>query len=297
MYNHLLTGEELSSKDIEELLCTAAKLKENREGYSTLLKNQHLALLFEKPSLRTRFSFTIAMRELGGDVIDFPMQANKKELPKDMAGVLSGYCNAIMFRTHADAHLKEMAEASSIPVINGLSALHHPCQILSDLLTLKEHFGPLKGLKLCYIGDGNNILHSLLLLAPKVGVEVHYSTPPGKEPHEDILKKAKISLVFSHPTPQQAAENAHAVYTDVWTSMGFEDSAEEEAFQGYQVNEALMQHALAGAIFMHCMPMCRGKEVSTTLPDQPQSVIFQQSENRLHMQKAILLFVLKGESL
>jgi ornithine carbamoyltransferase len=294
MFNHLLTGEELSSKEIEGLIESASKLKKNREGYTSLLQNQHLALLFEKPSLRTRFSFSIAMRELGGDVVDFSMQANKKEQPKDMAQVLSGYCHAIMLRTHDDENLKQMSEVASIPVINGLSALHHPCQILSDLLTLKEHFGPLKGLKICYIGDGNNILHSLLLIAPKVGIEVHYSTPPGKGPNVEILKKAKNELIFSHPTPKEAVASAHAVYTDVWTSMGFEESNDEGLFQGFQVNESLMQHALAGAIFMHCMPMCRGKEVSTTLPDHPQSVIFQQSENRLHMQKAILIYLLKG---
>jgi ornithine carbamoyltransferase len=281
---HLLTGTELSPTEIKVLLKRAAHLKKHRKKTPKVLQGKHLAMLFEKPSLRTRFSFAIAMKELGGSVIESISETRKKETPEEMAGVLSGYCDGVMIRTHSDADLSRMAKASTIPIINALSDDHHPCQILADLLTLQEKFGKLKGLKLAYIGDGNNILNSLLLLAPLVGVDVHYCCPKNRGP--------KIKTGTAHKTPAEAVSGAHAVYTDVWTSMGFENSVDESAFAGFQVNEELMKHAKPNAIFMHCMPIVRGKEVSHTLPDSPQSVIFQQSENRLHVQKALLIFFL-----
>ncbi|MEI6790616.1 MAG: ornithine carbamoyltransferase [Myxococcaceae bacterium] len=283
---NFLTGEEFSSQKLEELLDLAAKLKKERGhlDHAQILKGKHLAMLFEKPSLRTRFSFAVAMFELGGTVIESVAQNRKQEDPEDLARVLSGYCNGIMIRTHDHNNLLRMAKVSSIPIINALSEGHHPCQILADLLTLKEKFRQLKGLKLAYIGDGNNILNSLLLLAPRVGVEVHYCCPVGHEP--------KVHLGVRHDSPENAVANAHAVYTDVWESMGFEDSVNLELFAGFQVNEKLMERALPEAVFMHCMPMNRGQEVSLTLPDSKQSVIFQQSENRLHVQKALLMSLL-----
>jgi ornithine carbamoyltransferase len=283
---HLLTGEELSSSEIDSLFALA----QSHKGTKTKdLEGKQLALLFEKPSLRTRFSFTVAMRELGGDVIESLSSTRKEETPEDVARVLCGYCDAIVFRTHEDAQLERMAKVASIPIINGLSALHHPCQILADFLTLKNHFGVLSGLNLCYIGDGNNILHSLLLLAQKVGVKIHYCCPEGHAPNSVLLERCQGYTVYS--TPQEAVKHADAIYTDVWTSMGFEKN--EEAFVGYQVDEALMQHAKPHALFMHCMPIERGKEVSATLPDAAVSVIFQQSANRLIIQKALLLHLLK----
>lgn len=287
---HLLTGEELSVEKIESLLTLARELKAKRkEGYGAkLLKGKHLALLFEKPSLRTRFSFTIAMRELGGEVVESVSETRKKEEPEDMARVLHGYCHAVMIRTHGDDTLTRMGKVSKIPIINGLSDLHHPCQILADLMTLQEAFGKLKGLKLAYIGDGNNILHSLMLIAPRLGVDLRYCCPPGCQPNGAITKRAK-GAITSCKTPQEAAKGAHALYTDVWTSMGFEDKTDESQFEGFQVNEKLMAAALPEAKFLHCLPMVRGKEVSETLPDSPASLIFEQSENRLHIQKAILI--------
>lgn len=296
-HKHLLTGEELSADEIQSLLSLASKLKKKRkEGRTTdILKDKHLALLFEKPSLRTRFSFTVAMHELGGNVVESLGETRKKEEPEDVARVIEGYCHAVMIRTHSDEILTRMSQVSKIPIINGLSDLHHPCQILADLLTLKEAFGKLDGLKLSYIGDGNNILHSLLLLAPLTGVHLHYCCPRTCQPNADIVKqalmrtaKAKGSITTSS-TPIAAAGQAHAIYTDVWASMGFENKTNESLFEGFQINEQLMQQALPEAIFMHCLPMIRGKEVSQTLPDKPASVIFKQSENRLHIQKALLI--------
>jgi ornithine carbamoyltransferase len=297
---HILTGEELTAVEVEALLNQAILLKKERadKGLRKDLVGQHLALLFDKPSLRTRFSFSIAMRELGGDVVESVDTTRKTETPEDQAGVLSGYCDAIMVRTHGDFLLEEMSKTSRIPVINGLSALHHPCQIWADLLTMLEVFGKLKGLTLSYVGDGNNILHSFLLLAPLLGVNIHYCCPPTRSPDPEILKRSIERLnntsgkIQSFASPGEAVAGAHAVYTDVWTSMGFENDTADNLFEGFQVNEAMMSKALPEAIFMHCLPMERGKEVSETLPALPCSVIYQQSENRLHLQKALLLYLL-----
>lgn len=296
-HKHLLTGEELSADEIHLLLHLARDFKKKREEGDTkdILKGKHLALLFEKASLRTRFSFSVAMHELGGHVIESLGETRKKEDPEDVARVLEGYCHAIMIRTHSDEILKRMEKASKIPIINGLSDMHHPCQILADLLTLQEEFGTLEGLKVAYIGDGNNILHSLLLIAPLVGVHLHYCCPKTCEPNAEILKRALMRAELTNgsitacSTPIAAALEVHAIYTDVWASMGFENKTDESLFKGFQVNEQLMEHALPKAVFMHCMPMIKGKEVSDTLPYKPASVIFKQSENRLHAQKAVLV--------
>lgn len=291
--SHLLSGNELTAAEIKQLLIDAEQLKRERDQPQTLLKNKYLALIFDKPSLRTRFSFTIAMQELGGNVIESAGQTRKSEEPEDQMRVLQGYCHAVMIRTYEDNHLERMKSVATIPIINGLSNLYHPCQTLADLMTLQEKFNTLSGLTVSYLGDGNNVLNSLLLMATKMGINVHYSCPEKFQPHTEILhqiqKNPGKAQAFSDPL--QAVKNSDAVYTDVWTSMGFE-SKDESAFSNYQVNEALMSHAKKEAIFMHCMPMNRGKEVSHTLPDQPCSMIFQQSENRLHVQKALLVKLL-----
>ncbi len=302
---HIFTGEELNAHELEALLSKALALKKQRaeKQFTNELGGQHLALIFNKPSLRTRFSFAIAMRELGGDVIESVESTRKAETPEDQAGVLSGYCHAIMVRTHDDIVFERMSHTAKVPIINGLSALHHPCQIFADILTLREVFGSLKGLTLSYIGDGNNILNSLLLLAPQLGINIHYSCPHTRGPDNGVLAKSKAKLhansgkIQAFSSPKEAVLNAHAVYTDVWTSMGFENEAHDPLFNGFQINAELMKYALPKAIFMHCLPMKRGKEVSETLPDQPCSVIYQQSENRLHIQKALLLYLLKSEEI
>ncbi len=297
MLQHLITGEELSLTEIQSLLILSSTLKEMRKKGQNqpTLHGKHLAMLFEKSSFRTRFSFTIAMQELGGTTIESVSHSRKKEEPEDMIGVLSGYCHALMIRTHSDQDLIRMKKVSTIPIINALSNYFHPCQILSDFLTLKETFRDLENLKLTYIGDGNNILHSLLLMAPLLGIHLHYCCPATREPKKEILEQSKKRAIEStgsittHPSPESAAHQAHAIYTDVWESMGFENTTNEEIFSGFQLNEKLMEMALPDAVCMHCMPMIRGKEISSTLPDSKSSVIFQQSENRLHVQKALLL--------
>lgn len=300
---HFLTGKELSPTEVNGLLDNAILLKQNRgkTQISLPLKGYNLAMLFDKPSLRTRFSFSVAMRELGGDIIESIGDTRKNELPEDQARVLSGYCQAMMVRTYEDTTLERMKSVAQIPIINGLSDLHHPCQIFADLLTLKEKFTSLRNVTLTYIGDGNNILHSLLLLAPPLGINIHYCCPPMRGPNPAILaeslksRAANYGEINAYASPEDAAVCADAVYTDVWTSMGHEKNSEDDLFQGFQVNEDLMGLAHPHAIFMHCLPMKRGKEVSQTLPDKPCSVIFQQSENRLHVQKAILLYLLSKE--
>jgi carbamoyl-phosphate synthase large subunit len=291
---HFLTGLEFSEQEWYTILNLAAKLKQNPQDFYNSLANKNLAMIFEKPSLRTRLSFSRAMQSLGGTVVESVSNSRKAEEPRDLIRVLNGYSDFVMVRTHDDRVLEEMAAYATIPLINGLSALHHPCQVLADLLTLQEHFGNLATLNLAYIGDGNNVLHSLLLLAPQLGVNLGYCCPEQKQPNGEMLAKSLNSFpqrIKRYPTPQEAAHNAHALYTDVWTSMGFEEQRNEEHFAGFQVNEALMAFAKPEAVFMHCMPMERGKEVSVTLPDRPASLIFSQSENRLHVQKALLLFL------
>lgn len=303
-----ITGEELSPSETHSLLNLALQLKmERRAGQRHhILAGKVLALLFDKPSLRTRFSFSVAMKELGGDVVESTASDRKDEGPEVTGKVLSGYVDGIMIRTFEDDYVNELAEAAKIPVINGLSDDHHPCQTMADLLTIKEKFGSLEGKTIAYVGDGNNILHSLLLLAPVCGVNIRYSCPKGYTPKEEIVMKAleraskasdegiRAGYVESCSSPEVAVMGAHAVYTDTWVSMGFETekSKREKAFAGYQVNEALMEKATEGAIFMHCLPMERGKEVSANLPESDCSVIYQQSENRLHAQKALLVLLM-----
>jgi len=301
-FKGFLTGEELSRSELLSLLELAKLLKTQRsKGRSKpLLAGQQIGLYFEKPSLRTRVSFTVAANELGGNAIEIVGSNVKKEEPEDTIRVLGGYLHALMVRTFEHSSLERMVSKSPIPVINGLSDDHHPCQALADILTVKEHFPVLKGVEIAYVGDGNNVLHSLLLLAPMLGMTVRYACPEGFDPKPEILARAQQRAqenggkILAFRDPRQAVTGAHAVYTDVWTSMGFEDENEVrlKAFQGYQVNEELMKLAHPHAIVMHCLPMNRGVEISETLPDAPSSAIFQQSENRLHVQKALLLGLL-----
>jgi ornithine carbamoyltransferase len=298
-HSHFLTGEEMSNKQLEEILDLALLLKQERKNHQLkpLLQGKTLVLLFDKPSLRTRLSFSVAASELGCNVIESLGSSRKTEDPEDVIRVLAGYCHGIMIRTFDHNYVERMAKISPIPIINGLTDSHHPCQVMADLLTLKEKFGKLNGLRLSYIGDGNNMLHSLMLLCPRLGIHLQYACPVGFEPNAFVVKSAKILAltgggeITAHSSPESAAINAHALYTDVWTSMGFEQEEQIRtmAFEGFQLNEQLLLKANTNAIVMHCMPMNRGKEISKTLPDHSQSMIFQQSENRLHVQKAILI--------
>lgn len=299
---HFLTGTELDHQELEDVIELADKLKSERgEGVTRAdLQQKHVALLFEKPSLRTRVSFSVAIQELGGNVIELVSSHRKKEEPEDTIRVLEGYVHATMVRTFEHGVLEKMSQFSKGILINGLSDSHHPCQALADLLTLKQEFKNLKGLKLTYLGDGNNVLHSLLLLAPFLGVDVCYSCPKGYEPNSFIVKQAKVRAkegggsITASVNPMSAVKGANAIYTDVWTSMGFEDEAgdRDQIFADYQVNEELHQAAASGAILLHCMPIVRGKEITDQMVEHDKSRLFQQSENRLHAQKALLLGLL-----
>lgn len=295
---HFLTGTEYSRTELMQLLDLAEQMKRDRlQGNQRYdLQGQTVILLFEKPSLRTRVSFTVAVQELGGNVLEIDQNVRKKEEPEDTIRVLGGYAHAVMVRTFEHSILERMVEKSPVPVINGLSDEHHPCQVLADLLTLKQSFGDLKGLKLAYVGDGNNMLHSLLLLAPFLGVSVSYACPAGYQPDPMIVALAKKrargtgAQIFGTLDPVEAVRGANAVYTDVWASMGFEDEALErdKAFANYALTESLYSHAASGALIMHCMPMIRDKEIAASLVDHECSALFRQSENRMHAQKALL---------
>jgi ornithine carbamoyltransferase len=298
---HFLTGEEFTPARLHELLRNAEELKQRRDHHalhpeSGPLRGKTIALLFEKPSLRTRISFTVAIQELGGTVVESLSGTAKKEEPEDVIRVLGGYVHGVMLRCHAHAQLERMAAHSSIPIVNGLSDDHHPCQTLADLLTIQQNFGRLAGLEIAYVGDGNNILHSLLLLAPSLGVRVRYACPEGYEPNSLILRTALrrapegANAIQSFRTPEAAVHGANAIYTDVWTSMGFEKEQEErdQIFRPFQVNAALYARAAPGAILLHCLPMNRGHEITDEMADHPRSALFTQSENRLHTQKALL---------
>lgn len=300
------TGEELSETELTQLLDLAIELKRN--PIQSTLKNKTIAIVFEKPSLRTRVSFSVGIQQLGGQVIEITSTQRKKEEPQDTIRVLQGYVDGVMLRTHEHEILETMAEYSKIPIINGLSDLHHPCQILADLQTLQENFQDLRGRKIAYIGDGNNMLHSLLLLAPVMGMQVHYACPNGYQPDSTIVARAqkiitdaKVGLaasfagIKSFQTPQEAVADVDAIYTDVWTSMGFEtndvekDKARQQAFAGYQVNAKLYALAKPTTLIMHCMPVVIDQEITREMMEHRNSVLFQQSENRLHAQKALLM--------
>lgn len=291
---HFLTGEELSQSELLELLNRAEELKQAPN--SQVLKEKTVALIFEKPSLRTRVSFTVGIQQLGGQVLELQGSQKKSEDPEDTIRVLQGMVQAVMLRTFEHSILERMVSKATIPVINGLSDLHHPCQALADLLTLKQKFGKLTGLKLAYIGDGNNVLHSLLLLLPFAGVDVHFACPPGYQPNATILETAKKraeaagAQIVQFTSPQAAVKDVHAIYTDVWTSMGFEKENEKrlQAFQGYQLNLEMLKLAHPNAIAMHCLPMVKGQEITEEVAEHPRSALFQQAENRLHAQKALL---------
>lgn len=296
--SHFLTGEELSQRELIALIEGAEQMRKNR-GQEQLdtLKGRTVALIFEKPSLRTRVSFTVGVQELGGYVMELLSSQRKSEDPEDAIRVLQGMVHGVMLRTFEHETLERMVSKAKIPVINGLSDSHHPCQAIADLLTMYQRFGQLKGLTLTYVGDGNNVLHSLLLLAPFVGVNVHYACPKGFEPDVEILARAQArakkggAKIQAFATAAEAARGAHALYTDVWTSMGQEkENAERvKAFQGYQINAKLLAKADPSCIIMHCLPMVKGQEITEEMVEHRRSALFQQAENRLHAQKALMV--------
>jgi ornithine carbamoyltransferase len=301
--NDLLTGMEWNPTQVRELLHLAADVKAHPDRYRGALAGRFLALIFEKPSLRTRVTFEVGISTLGGSSVFLDHTETKlgqRESIPDVAKNLERWVQGIVARTFSQESINALAENASIPVINALSDRYHPCQALADFFTLQERFGGLRGLKLAYVGDGNNVCHSLLSIAARAGAYLRIATPAGYDPEPAVVSEAKrtaretrgkIELCNS---PEEAVADAQAIYTDVWTSMGQEQesAAREAAFASYQVNNKLFAHAASDAVFMHCLPAHRGSEVSGEVIDSPRSIVFDQAENRLHMQKAILLTLL-----
>jgi ornithine carbamoyltransferase len=300
MKKDFLSVHDITRYEFHELLDLTHAIKKDREKYRKTLKNQVLAMIFEKPSLRTRMTFEVGMLELGGTAIYLSpneIQLGKRETVEDVAHNLERWVDGIMIRTFAHDNVLRLAAASKVPVINALTDLSHPCQAMADFFTLREQKGGLSELKLAWSGDGNNVCHSLMLAAAKAGTKMAVATPKGYEPNPEIVRWARedgretgFELLLTND-PKEAVRGADAIYADVWTSMGQEAEKEDrlKTFAPYQVNPALMDLAKPGAIFMHCLPAHRGEEVTASVFDSPRSVVFDQAENRLHIQKAIML--------
>jgi len=298
---HFLSLKDWSRDELELLFEQAAAIKANPDAYASALAGQSLAMIFQKPSTRTRVSFEVGMYQLGGRALFLgadDIQLNRGETIADTARVLSRYVQGIMARVFAHQDVTDLARHGSVPVINGLSDLLHPCQALADYFTLRERRGGLVGLKLAYVGDGNNVAHELMFGAVKLGLQFSIGCPKGYEPNPLIFKSAvREAQKLGSPIPEVSADpfeavaGADAIYTDVWTSMGQESEAQArlEAFQGFEVTPAMMAAAGPDVMFMHCLPAHRGEEVAADVIDGPQSVVFDEAENRLHVQKAILV--------
>jgi ornithine carbamoyltransferase len=299
----LVTGMEWPPATVRECLHLAAEVKSAPERYRSALAGKFIAMIFEKPSLRTRTTFDIGMQSMGGGAVfldNTQTRLGERESIKDVAKNLQQWVHGIVARVFSQSSLDELSEHASIPVINALSDLYHPCQAFADFMTLEEHFGGVRGLKVAYVGDGNNVCNSLMLAGARLGAHVRVGTPKSYEPPADIVAEArraaketkgKIELFHS---AEEAAEGSQAVYTDVWASMGQEEETEKRAkdFAGFQVNKPLMKLAASDAIFLHCLPAHRGSEVSADVMDSSRSLAYEQAGNRLHVQKAVLLLLL-----
>ncbi len=301
----LISIKDLLVYEIEEIFRLAGDLKSaEKSSRQNMLKGKTLGLVFQKPSLRTRVSFEVAMAQLGGYAIYMSpeeVKLGQREAIKDVARTLSRYLDGIVARTFKHQDIVDLAKYSTIPVINGLSDYTHPCQALADLFTIRQKKGGLKGLKLAFIGDGNNVCNSLLFICAKMGVSAAVATPKGYEPAKDVMKKALEmakttgSKVTLSNDPKKAAGGADVIYTDVWTSMGQEKERAKrlKAFNGFQVNSQLCSKAKKDYYIMHCLPAHRGEEISDESMESEHSIIFDQAENRLHVEKAILVLLLK----
>jgi ornithine carbamoyltransferase len=291
---------DLSQDELLALLDLTQQVKLNPSRFSRALSGRYLSLLFEKPSLRTRITFELAIRQLGGDAVLSIGPIGEREPLKDVARNLDRWTDALVARTFSHQTIEDLARWSSVPVINALSDRYHPCQALADIFTLQEKFDDLRGLKLAFVGDGNNVAHSLMLSALRMGMNFSIATPRGYEPDAEIVAQAEALAAVSRAqlvitsNPGDAVQGAHAVYTDVWTSMGQENERRKRLsdFAKYQVNQALLAEASQDAVFLHCLPAKRGEEVSDELMESPRSVVFDQAENRLHVQKALLLMLI-----
>jgi len=299
----LLTGAEWNAAQVKELFRLSADVKAHPERYKTALAGRFLAMIFEKPSLRTRVTFEVGIASLGGTAIYLDhadTHLGDRESIPDVARCLSRWVHGIVGRVFSQEGLEILAAHATVPVINALSDVYHPCQTLCDFFTLEEKFGSVRGLKFAYVGDGNNVCHSLMIAGAQVGAHVRIATPEGYEPDAEIVASARRDAAATQGTielfraPEEAVAGAQAVYTDVWASMGQESETEARAkiFAPYQVNARLMSHAAPDAVFLHCLPAHRGSEVTDEVMESPRSIVFDEAENRLHVQKAILLMLL-----
>jgi ornithine carbamoyltransferase len=304
MKRDFLTILDLSSEEIDALFRRASTLKEDfkRGELKPTLEGKTLGLIFEKPSTRTRVSFEVAMYQLGGRVIFMSSQdtqLSRDETLRDTALVLSRYIDGLVVRTFDDADLQELARHAEIPVINGLTDLYHPCQVLGDILTIQEKKGDLKSLRIAWVGDGNNVAHSWINAAARLPFQLLLACPPGYEPKEEILETAKVlageRIIYGND-PVEAVRGADVINTDVWTSMGQDAERRERlaAFRDYQINGDLVKKAKSDAIVLHCLPAHRGEEITDEVMDGPNSAIFDQAENRMHLQRALLDLVLRA---
>ena len=292
---HFIAGTELTRAELEAVVHRAVELKEAGAAGPRPLANRSVALLFEKPSTRTRVSFQVGISQLGGQVLllrSEELQLARGESVRDTALVLSRYIDAIAVRVGEHALLEELARHASVPVVNALTPLHHPCQALADLLTLQERFGRMEGLRVAYVGDGNNVCHSLMLLGARAGVEVVAATPADLRPHDDVVAAAQTARVVEDPA--EAASGAHALYTDVWVSMGDESQAarRRELLAPYRLDAQLLARARDDAVVMHCLPAHLGEEITADLLYGERSAVWDQAENRLHAQKALMELLL-----
>jgi ornithine carbamoyltransferase len=291
---------DLTSEELFALLDLASDVKNSPEDYRSSLAGKSIALLFEKPSLRTRMTFELAIQQLGGFALVNEGRIGEREPLKDMARNLDRWVDAIVARTFLQKTVDGLAQWSKVPVINALTDMYHPCQALADMQTIREHFATTRGLKFAFVGDGNNMANSLMLNAARLGMDFALATPKEYEASSDVIAEARALAACSGSKftvtndPAQAARGAHAIYTDVWASMGAENEAAERrtAFADYQVDDDLFTHADPDAVFMHCLPAKRGEEVTDSVIESPRSVVFDQAENRLHAQKALLLMLL-----
>ncbi len=293
----------MTTEELHSLLDLSGQVKAKPGDFTGELRGKYVSLLFEKPSLRTRLTFELAAKQLGGDVVVSIGMIGEREPVSDMARNLDRWTQCVVARVFSQQTIEDLAKWSSVPVINALSDLYHPCQALADMQTVTERFGTCKGTKLAYIGDGNNVAHSLMLTGARLGMHISVATPKGFEPDSGIVAKAQHfakemgTLVTITHFVEEAVEGAHSVYTDVWASMGQEGEAEERKriFEPYQVNSRLMKAADKDAIFLHCLPAKRGQEVTDEVMESAQSAIFDQAENRLHAQKALLLMLMRKD--
>jgi ornithine carbamoyltransferase len=303
-HKDLLCTSALPATDIERIFATARVLKRGREVHTEVLRHKRLAMIFEKDSLRTRFTFDIGMQDLGGSAVFLDhrdARLGSRESVKDMAKNLERWVHCIVARTFKHKVLEELAAHTRIPVVNGLSDFVHPCQGLSDMFTLTEKWGDVKGRTITYVGDGNNTCHALIHTAVKLGTHIRVCSPAGYAPNARVIDEATRNAratgaeITILEDPHAAADGADAIYTDVWASMGQEDEIEERngIFAAYRVDEAMMARAKPDALFMHCLPAHRGKEVTQEVMDGPQSVVHDIAENRLHVQKAILALLIR----